>query len=168
MKQLPRIGGKVTFKGTQKFWFTNMVEDAKKLLEIGKEYTVSKIELASSWCGIVLQEFPDHKFSLSWFDHEDELTTNEVLELEGRPMIRTLEELKKNVRYVLEYYPSFSGEWFPKYFRSLHSAIDYKEKLFKLFKVENKKFKYRIIKEVVISEILEEGENFVECPEEPL
>ena len=72
------------------------------------------------------------------------------------------------VRYVVEHYTSFSGEWFPKFCCSLDSAIDYKEKLFKLLKAENKKFKYRIIKEVVTSEIIEEGENFIECSKETL
>jgi hypothetical protein len=37
MKQWPKSGSKVTFKGTTKFWFTNIVEDANKLLEVGKE-----------------------------------------------------------------------------------------------------------------------------------
>ena len=82
MKQWPKIGSKITFKGTTKFWFTNIEEDAKKLLEIGKEYTITKLELASSWCGVILEEFPDKKFSLSWFDHEKELTTPEVRKIE--------------------------------------------------------------------------------------
>ena len=79
MKQWPKVGSKATFTGTRKFFFQNMVKDANELLEIGKEYTISKIELASSWCGVILEEFPDHKFSLSWFEHQKELTTNEVL-----------------------------------------------------------------------------------------
>ena len=82
MKQWPKIGSKITFKGTTKFWFTNIEEDAKELLEIGKEYTITKLELASSWCGVVLEEFPDHKFALSWFEHEKELTTLEAMKLE--------------------------------------------------------------------------------------
>jgi hypothetical protein len=82
MKQWPKAGSKATFKGTTKFWFTNIEEDAKKLLEIGKEYTISKLELASSWCGVILEEFPDHKFSLNWFVHEKELTTPEVRKIE--------------------------------------------------------------------------------------
>jgi hypothetical protein len=78
MKQWPKIGSKVTFTGTRMFWFVNMVKDANELLEIGKEYTISKIELASSWCGVVLEEFPEHKFSLSFFTYDKELTTQEV------------------------------------------------------------------------------------------
>ena len=83
MKQWPKSGSKVTFRGvTQPFWFTNIVKDADELLEIGKEYTITKIELASSWCAVILEEFPDKKFSLSWFKHEKELTTQEATQLE--------------------------------------------------------------------------------------
>jgi hypothetical protein len=82
MKQWPKIGSKVTFKGTHMFWFVNIVKDANELLEVGKEYTISKLKLASSWCGVILEEFPDHKFSLSWFNHEKELTTPEARKIE--------------------------------------------------------------------------------------
>ena len=79
MKQWPKSGSKATFKGTTEwFFFKNILKDANELLEIGKEYTITKIELASSWCGVVLEEFPDKKFSLSWFNYEKELTTEEV------------------------------------------------------------------------------------------
>jgi len=66
------------------FWFVNMVKDANELLEIGKEYTISKLELHSSWCSVVLEEFPDHQFSLSFFDYDKELTTKEELKIEER------------------------------------------------------------------------------------
>ena len=82
MKQWPKIGSKVTFKGTHMFWFVNIVKDANELLEVGKEYTISKLKLASSWCGVVLEEFPEHKFSLSFFDYVKELTTEEELKNE--------------------------------------------------------------------------------------
>ena len=82
MKQWPKISSKVTFKGTTKFWFTNIVEDANKLLEVGKEYTITKIELASSWCAVILDEFPEHKFALSWFEYPKELTTPEAMKIE--------------------------------------------------------------------------------------
>lgn len=83
MKQWPKTGSKAKYKGTPEwFFFKNMIEDAKTLLEVGKEYTITKLELASSWCGVILEEFPDHKFSLSWFDHEKELTTPEVRKIE--------------------------------------------------------------------------------------
>ena len=82
MKQWPKVGSKVTFRGTTMFWFVNIVKDANELLEVGKEYTISKLELASSWCGVVLEEFPDHKFSLSFFDYDKELTTEEELKNE--------------------------------------------------------------------------------------
>ena len=83
MKQWPKSGSKVTFRGiTQPFWFSNIVKDANDLLEIGKEYTITKIELASSWCAVILDEFPDKKFSISWFDYEKELTTEEAMKIE--------------------------------------------------------------------------------------
>ena len=70
MKQLPSIGSKITYKGApQYFWFKNIIEDANNLLEIGKEYTISRMRLNSSWVSVVLEEFPDHKFSLSFFDY---------------------------------------------------------------------------------------------------
>jgi hypothetical protein len=78
MKQWPKTGGKVTFKGVHLFWFVNIIEDADKLLEVGKEYTVSRIELASSWCAVILEEFPEHRFALSFFNYPKELTTEEV------------------------------------------------------------------------------------------
>ncbi len=79
MKQWPKVGSKITYKGANKhFWFTNIIENAEKNLEIGKEYTVSKLHLASSWCGVELEEFGDMEFSLSFFSYEEELTTQEV------------------------------------------------------------------------------------------
>jgi hypothetical protein len=82
MKQWPKTGSKITFKGVHLFWFVNIIEDADKLLEVGKEYTVSKIELASSWCAVILEEFLDKKFALSFFNYPKELTTEEVIKLE--------------------------------------------------------------------------------------
>ena len=83
MKEWPKLGSKAIFKGTtQFFWFTNILKDANELLEIGKEYTISKLELASSWCAVILEEFPDKKFCLSWFDCEKEMTTEEAMKLE--------------------------------------------------------------------------------------
>ena len=99
MKQWPKIKSKATFRGTTKFWFVNIIEDANQLLEVGKEYTISKLELASSWCGVVLEEFPDKKFSLSFFDYDKVLTTKEELEIEERYIPLTLEELKDNLTF---------------------------------------------------------------------
>ena len=82
MKQWPKIGSKITYKGTHMFWFTNIVKDANELLEIGKDYTISKLELASSWCGVVVEEFPEKKFALSFFTYDKELTSEEVNKLE--------------------------------------------------------------------------------------
>ena len=63
---------KVIYKGpTDGFWFKNIIEDANSLLEIGKEYTISEIGLNSSWTSVILEEFPNHKFSLSFFDYTE-------------------------------------------------------------------------------------------------
>jgi len=97
MKQWPKIGSKIKFKGTHMFWFVNIVKDANELLELGKEYTITKLQLASSWCGVVVEEFPEHKFSLSFFEYEKDLTTEEVWATE-KYEFKTLEELK-NKKY---------------------------------------------------------------------
>lgn len=89
--QWPKVGSKITFKGTHTFWFTNIVKDAKELLEIGKEYTISKLELASSWCSVTLEEIPDKMFALSFFNYPKELTTDEQYAVEGR-LIRKIED----------------------------------------------------------------------------
>jgi hypothetical protein len=79
MKQWPKIGSKIIYRGAnKKFWYTSIVENAEKNLEIGKEYTVSKLHLASSWCAVELEEFGDMEFSLSFFSYKEELTTQEV------------------------------------------------------------------------------------------
>jgi hypothetical protein len=96
MKQWPKVGSKVTYEGTHHFWFTSIIKDANELLEVGKEYTVLKLVLASSWCGVRLEEFPDKVFALSFFNYDKELTTEEQHALEGRIPFRTLEELKQN------------------------------------------------------------------------
>lgn len=84
MKEWPKVGSKVTFRGTTMFWFVNIIKDANELLEVGKEYTIFKLGLHSSWCSVVLEEFPEHKFSLSFFDYDKELTTEEELKVEER------------------------------------------------------------------------------------
>ena len=101
MKQWPNIKSKVKFRGTSKwFFFQNILKDAEDLLEIDKEYTIARLELASSWCAVILEEFPDKQFSLSWFTYEKELTTEEVMQLkkEGWETVRyefiSLKELR--------------------------------------------------------------------------
>ncbi len=80
MKLWPKIGSKVKYKTAHNkhFWFKNIITNAEKNLEVGKEYTVSKLHLASSWCGVELEEFGDMEFSLGFFTYEKELTTEEV------------------------------------------------------------------------------------------
>jgi len=94
MKQWPKVGSRVKYKGSHQFWFTNIIKDAEELLEIGKEYTVNKLVLASSWCGVRLEEFPDKVFALSFFTYDKDLTTEEQYAIEGRIPIKKLQEFK--------------------------------------------------------------------------
>ena len=56
---LPVRGQKVKYvKPTEWHWFTNVLED-EKLLELGKEYTVRKVQLNSSSTYVFLEEFWD-------------------------------------------------------------------------------------------------------------
>ena len=70
MKTLP-AGTKVKFKIPMlAHWFTNVVED-QKLLEIGKEYTIKKVEVASSATYVWLDEIPvyDEERDLPFFNY---------------------------------------------------------------------------------------------------
>ena len=74
MKQKwPKIGDKLKFTGKTFAFHTNVMKNADKLL-LGQEYTVREVDVASSWCLIKLQEFPETEvygedwFSLSFFD----------------------------------------------------------------------------------------------------
>ena len=71
MKQWPKVGSKVTFNGVKTFWYWSVIKAAQELLEVGKEYTVSKCEPFSSWVAIELEEFPEKRFTLSFFDYEN-------------------------------------------------------------------------------------------------
>ena len=71
MKEWPKVGTKITFRGVRSFWFSNIIRDANDLLEVDKEYTILKLEPLSSWCKIVLEEFPYYIFPLSFFDYEN-------------------------------------------------------------------------------------------------
>jgi hypothetical protein len=67
---LPLPGQKIKYTKPSKFsWFTNVLEDEKNLLELGKEYTVRKTELNSSSTYVWLEEF--------WDDTIDEYTQNQ-------------------------------------------------------------------------------------------
>ena len=57
MTPLP-TGTKVKFtKPIKIHWFNNLVED-QKLLEVGKEYTIKRVEVASSATYVWLEEIP--------------------------------------------------------------------------------------------------------------
>jgi len=63
----PEVGSKLQFKAVHTLWFSNIIKDAEELLVVGQIYTIAKISPASSWCSVVLEEFPDKKFALSFF-----------------------------------------------------------------------------------------------------
>ena len=82
-KQWPNIGNKLVYKGTpQVFWFKDVLKNAENNLKVGEEYTLARMRLNSSWCSIYLEEFPDLKFSLSFFTYPKERTTDEVKKAE--------------------------------------------------------------------------------------
>lgn len=66
----PLPGTRIRYKGTHKFWFTDIMKNAEDNLEIGKEYTIKSISPASSWCEVVVEEFPEMSLALSFFDYE--------------------------------------------------------------------------------------------------
>lgn len=68
----PAQGDKVTFRGVKKFWYWSVVKAAQQLLEVGKVYTVEKCEPFSSWVSVELKEFPEQRFTLSFFDMNNE------------------------------------------------------------------------------------------------
>ena len=70
--EFPQAGDKVIFKGVPEFYFpnfTNMRKDAE-VLEIGKQYTLSKVRVNSSWVTVYLEEFPDLMLNLGFFKYE--------------------------------------------------------------------------------------------------
>ena len=62
-----KAGDKVKFIKVGPFWFTDLIENGKKLTK-GKVYTVSTKSIASSWTGITLEETGDKEYSLGWFE----------------------------------------------------------------------------------------------------
>ena len=63
-----KVGDQVVFKRSSEWhYFLSRVENAKKL-EVGKEYTVTNIIVASSSTGVTLKETGDLVYELCWFD----------------------------------------------------------------------------------------------------
>ena len=70
MTPLP-AGTKVKFtKPIKIHWFKPLVED-QKLLEVGKEYTIKRVEVASSTTFVWLEEIPvyDEERNLPFFNY---------------------------------------------------------------------------------------------------
>jgi hypothetical protein len=75
----PPVGTKVKFSTPMiAHWFTNVVED-QKLLEVGKEYTVRKVEVSSSATYVWLDEIPmyDTERDLPFFNYHSFEIVNE-------------------------------------------------------------------------------------------
>ncbi len=73
MQEWPKIGDKLKFTGLKQAFHTNVIKNGGKL-KLGEYYTVRKVDVASSWCCIFLEEFPetevfgDDWFSLAFFE----------------------------------------------------------------------------------------------------
>jgi hypothetical protein len=61
-----KVGDKITYIKSGPHWFSDRVENAKKLIP-GGTYTVKKIAVASSSTGVTLDE-TNEVVELSWFD----------------------------------------------------------------------------------------------------
>ena len=65
------MGDKLVYKGFQDhFWYTDIIDNARLNLEVGREYTLSSISIHSSWCSITLKETGDIEYSLSFFERK--------------------------------------------------------------------------------------------------
>ncbi len=67
--------------------------------------------------------------------------------------------METRIRYIVEYnkFGEIDREWFPKFFSELEHAIAYKERVLNDF--GKNKVSYRLKKETVNVEIIEEGQN---------
>jgi hypothetical protein len=88
---IPEPGSKVKFKGVDLFWYVEASKAAGKLLKPGEEYTVAYICSNLSWTGVVLKEFPAHKFCLTWFEIPETMEQNDKFKVK---VIR--EQVSKN------------------------------------------------------------------------
>lgn len=62
-----KIGDKVKFKGIQLFWFTDITENTKHLIQ-GNVYTISALQEFSSWTSIQLLETNNLQYNHMWFE----------------------------------------------------------------------------------------------------
>lgn len=74
MNNFPKVGDKLKFKTIPEFFYpcyTCMRERAQKILEKDKSYTVSHVEVYSSWCQVWLEEIGNGEnqgFNLTFFE----------------------------------------------------------------------------------------------------
>ena len=65
----PVPGDKLKYKGTNVFWFVDIIKNAEDSMVTGKEYTLKTIKIFSSWCCVTLEETEDKEYSLSFFTY---------------------------------------------------------------------------------------------------
>ncbi len=68
LARFPKPGAKLRYRGTNQFWFTDIIANAERELRIGEIYTLKNINLALSWACITLEETGDTEFALGFFD----------------------------------------------------------------------------------------------------
>ena len=70
--------------------------------------------------------------------------------------------METRIKYIVEYnrFGGIDREWYPHFFSELEKAIAYKERMLKDF--GKNKVSYRLKKETVNTEILEEGQNYTD------
>jgi hypothetical protein len=104
-KPFPATGDKVRFTGADKMFyphFTNLIENARQKLEIGKVYTVLKCEVFSSWSAVWLVEIGDEemdKFNTSMFEHPLESATEyvEKLDIDDESPFSAVMDMRKSI-----------------------------------------------------------------------
>ena len=67
LARFPKPGARLRYCGTHTFWFTDVIANAERELQVGMTYTLNSIELASSWAKITLNETRDVPYSLGFF-----------------------------------------------------------------------------------------------------
>jgi hypothetical protein len=89
-----KVGDKIRFRESTMHWFTNRIENAKKLVS-GQVYTVKKISVDSSSTGVMLEETGELEYELCWFDKLENMNTEiETLTKEFEQILSLKEDTK--------------------------------------------------------------------------
>ncbi len=68
LDNFPKPGDKLIFRGVNSFWFTDIIKNAIDNLIIGNIYTISEIEVYSSWAMVRVEETGDVEYALAFFE----------------------------------------------------------------------------------------------------